>query len=140
MRWKRLRRRRQTSGNGVREDSDGLLPATEDSPGQNLKDGRSPPPGSFSDTDVSNAKRLLRDLESGPRNSNLRGESLAEEVNMPKSKFIRIKCQDCGGEEAGQMIFSHPSTTVTCNVCGATLIKPSGGKGKIRGEILGVSE
>ncbi|UCE37365.1 MAG: 30S ribosomal protein S27e [Thermoplasmata archaeon] len=65
---------------------------------------------------------------------------MVEEEKKTKSKFIRVKCQDCGGEESGQIIFSHPSTVVTCNVCGATLIKPQGGKGKIRGEILGVVE
>ena len=65
---------------------------------------------------------------------------MAEETKKIKSVFLRVKCQDCGGEEHGQIIFSHPSTTITCNVCGATLIKPQGGKGKVRGEILGVLE
>ncbi|MEE9151644.1 MAG: 30S ribosomal protein S27e [Thermoplasmata archaeon] len=63
-----------------------------------------------------------------------------EETTKPKSVFLRVKCQDCGGEEQGQILFSHPSSVVTCNVCGATLIKPQGGKGKVRGEILGVIE
>jgi len=65
---------------------------------------------------------------------------VGEKTMKPRSKFIRVKCQDCGGEENGQIIFSHPSTVVTCNVCGATLQKPKGGKGKVRGEILGVLE
>ena len=67
-------------------------------------------------------------------------KTVGEKRIKTRSKFLRVKCQDCGGEEHGQVIFSHPSTTVTCNVCGATLIKPKGGKGEVRGEILGVLE
>jgi small subunit ribosomal protein S27e len=63
-----------------------------------------------------------------------------ESEKTPASIFLRVRCQDCGGEEHGQVVFSNPSTMVTCNVCGATLVKPTGGKGKIRGEILGVLE
>ena len=127
-------------GSGVKGGSGGLQQDTAAFPGQNLKDGRSQQHGSFSDIGANNAKRPHKDQELGPRNSNSRGESMIEEIGLPKSKFIRVKCPDCGGEESGQIIFSHPSTIVTCNVCGATLIKPKGGKGKIRGEILGVLE
>jgi small subunit ribosomal protein S27e len=63
-----------------------------------------------------------------------------ERRHRPITKFLRVKCQDCGGEENGQIIYSHASTVVTCNVCGATLMRPKGGKGKVRGEILGVLE
>jgi small subunit ribosomal protein S27e len=63
-----------------------------------------------------------------------------DEGKSPSSIFLRVRCQDCGGEENGQVVFSNPSTIVTCNVCGATLVKPTGGKGKVRGEILGVLE
>jgi len=65
---------------------------------------------------------------------------LEEKQKTPASNFVRVRCQDCGGEEQGQIVFSHPSTLVTCNVCGATLVKPTGGKGRIRGEVLGVLE
>jgi len=47
---------------------------------------------------------------------------------------MNIKCQDCGNE---QIAFDKPATHVKCNVCGATLIKPTGGKGSVRGELLG---
>jgi len=56
------------------------------------------------------------------------------ETPHPRSKFINIKCQDCGNE---QTAFDKPATHVKCNVCGATLIKPTGGKGAVRGELLG---
>jgi len=52
----------------------------------------------------------------------------------PKSRFINIKCQDCGNE---QIAFNKPATHVKCNVCGATLVTPTGGKGQVRGELLG---
>jgi small subunit ribosomal protein S27e len=55
-------------------------------------------------------------------------------VPAPRSKFINIKCPDCGNE---QIAFDKPAIHVKCSVCGATLIKPTGGKGIVRGELLG---
>ena len=52
-----------------------------------------------------------------------------------KSKFLRVKCPDCGNE---QFVFSHATTLVHCNICGATLTEPSGGKAKVKGEITGL--
>jgi small subunit ribosomal protein S27e len=51
----------------------------------------------------------------------------------PRSKFIRIKCPDCGNEQA---IFYNASTIVKCNVCDGVLAEPQGGKAKLRGEII----
>ncbi len=48
-----------------------------------------------------------------------------EVLPQPKSKFINVQCPDCGSE---QVIFSRASTVVKCNVCGKTLVKPTGGK------------
>lgn len=45
---------------------------------------------------------------------------------LPKSRFIRVRCNSCGNE---QVVFSHPSMEIKCLVCGATLVKPSGGRG-----------
>ena len=53
----------------------------------------------------------------------------------PRSKFLRVKCPDCGNE---QTIFSHATNLVSCNVCGAPLAKPSGGKIEVKGEIVAV--
>jgi len=58
-------------------------------------------------------------------------------VSDGSGKFIRIKCIDCGNE---QLSFSKPSTNVVCNVCGSTLIRPSGGRGELKGELLEVVE
>ncbi len=58
-------------------------------------------------------------------------------IPRPTSKFLRVKCEDCGNE---QVVFDRPSNVVLCQVCGRTLAKPTGGKAAIRGEILGAVE
>ena len=58
-------------------------------------------------------------------------------IPRPTSKFLRLKCQDCGNE---QIVFSHATNIVHCNVCGATLTEPSGGKATIKGEVMGELE
>src|SRR5207244_3192902 len=55
----------------------------------------------------------------------------------PTSRFLRVKCEDCGNE---QIVFDRAASTVLCQVCGATVAKPTGGKAVVRGEILGVLE
>ena len=44
------------------------------------------------------------------------------------SKFLRIKCEDCGNE---QVVFNHPAMVVRCLVCGKTVLEPKGGKGHL---------
>jgi len=56
-------------------------------------------------------------------------------IPAPRSAFLRVKCPDCGNE---QIVFSHASTVVHCNVCGATLSEPSSGKATIKGEVVAV--
>jgi len=56
-------------------------------------------------------------------------------IPRPRSVFLRVKCSDCGNE---QIVFSHATNVVHCNVCGATLAEPSGGKAKVKGEIVAV--
>lgn len=51
----------------------------------------------------------------------------------PESKFIRVKCSDCGNE---QVIFDHATNTVKCNVCGAVLAEPTGGRADVRGDVV----
>lgn len=58
-------------------------------------------------------------------------------IPLPKSKFLEVKCKDC---ENTQIIFNKASTTVNCQVCGATLAHPTGGKAKINASITGVLE
>lgn len=49
-------------------------------------------------------------------------------IPEPKSKFLKVRCPDCEHE---QIIFSHPSMVVKCQVCGRVLAEPTGGKGRI---------
>lgn len=56
-------------------------------------------------------------------------------IPAPRSAFLRVKCPDCGNE---QIVFSHASTVIHCNVCGDTLAEPSGGKAAIKGEVVAV--
>lgn len=55
----------------------------------------------------------------------------------PKSRFLRVKCNDCENE---QVIFGCSATTISCQVCGRTLAEPLGGKALIMTQILEVLE
>ena len=61
------------------------------------------------------------------------GSEDANVIPYPRSHFIKVACPDCGNE---QVIFSKASTRVVCQVCGATLATPTGGKAKIHGKIV----
>lgn len=65
------------------------------------------------------------------------GNKWSDLIPRPKSRFLRIKCMDCGNE---QIVFSNVSSVVHCNVCGGILAEPSGGRAKIRGEIVSLLE
>jgi len=54
-------------------------------------------------------------------------------IPKPRSYFLQVKCPDCGNE---QIIFSHAASIVRCNICGAVLAEPTGGKADIKGEII----
>jgi len=58
-------------------------------------------------------------------------------IPKPTSAFLRVKCPKCGNE---QLIFSHATNKVTCNVCGNELAQPTGGKAKIKGETTTIYE
>jgi len=51
----------------------------------------------------------------------------------PRSKFLRVKCPNCGNE---QVVFSQATSVVKCNICSAVLAEPTGGKATIKGEIV----
>lgn len=64
----------------------------------------------------------------------------AEEEGLPpkgaprvRAPFVVVKCKDCAKE---QVVFSRPSTSITCSICGAILATPTGGRGEFRGEVL----
>ncbi|MDH5440554.1 MAG: 30S ribosomal protein S27e [Candidatus Bathyarchaeia archaeon] len=58
-------------------------------------------------------------------------------IPKPRSTFLRVRCPDCGNE---QVVFSHVATIVHCNICGAVLAEPTGGKADIKGEVITVLE
>jgi len=60
--------------------------------------------------------------------SNMNSKRRKTLIPQPKSKFIRVKCNVCGNE---QTIFDHATFPVRCLVCGAVLVKPTGGKAQL---------
>ena len=54
-----------------------------------------------------------------------------------KSKFLRVKCKNCGNE---QVICERASKEIKCGVWSETLAKPRGGKAKIRGDVVEILE
>jgi small subunit ribosomal protein S27e len=53
-------------------------------------------------------------------------------IPAPKSKFVKVKCKDCGNS---QVLFDKAATEVKCLVCGATLATPSGGLAHVKGDV-----
>ena len=51
------------------------------------------------------------------------------------SKFLEVRCSSCG---SGQIIFNKASTIVKCDMCRSILAIPTGGKAKIRVEVVEV--
>ncbi len=52
-------------------------------------------------------------------------DDISKYISKPRSRFLKVKCKNCGNE---QVIFSHVTMTVSCNVCNTVLAEPSGGK------------
>ena len=52
-----------------------------------------------------------------------------------KSRFLRVKCNDCGNE---QVIFGASASDVKCLVCEKPMAKATGGKTKVGTQILAV--
>jgi small subunit ribosomal protein S27e len=53
------------------------------------------------------------------------------------SKFLKVKCPDCGND---QVLFNKASTVVNCLVCGSNLAQPAGGLAGLKGEVVGEVE
>lgn len=56
-----------------------------------------------------------------------------ELIPQPRSNFLKVKCQKCGNEH---IVFERSSTILKCDVCEEVIVEPSGGKAKIKGEII----
>lgn len=53
------------------------------------------------------------------------------------SNFVIVKCEKCKNE---QTVFEKPASIVKCLVCSEPLIEPTGGKGKIKGKLIGTAK
>ena len=53
------------------------------------------------------------------------------------NKFVKLKCRDCGNV---QPTYTRTSTVVVCNICGATLSRPTGGIAEVSADIVGDNE
>jgi len=58
-------------------------------------------------------------------------------IQGPRSKFIRVKCADCGNE---QVVFGNAASKVGCIICSRTLVESTGGKSDIKTQIIEVLE
>jgi small subunit ribosomal protein S27e len=58
---------------------------------------------------------------------------MSQLARNPTSKFLKVKCPDCNSE---QVTFDRATVRVNCQVCGATLVEPSGGLAKVKGEVV----
>ncbi|HKM75801.1 MAG TPA: 30S ribosomal protein S27e [Candidatus Bathyarchaeia archaeon] len=56
-----------------------------------------------------------------------------ELIPRPQSNFIRVKCPKCANE---QVIFDRPSLAPHCSVCEEILAEPTGGKARLKAEVV----
>lgn len=64
-----------------------------------------------------------------------RNKKAKELIPQPRSRFLRVKCLNCGNQ---QIVFGCSATEVNCLVCGKTLLQSTGGKARILTKILEV--
>ncbi|MFH1055327.1 MAG: 30S ribosomal protein S27e [Candidatus Altiarchaeota archaeon] len=55
--------------------------------------------------------------------------------NKTKSRFLKVKCNDCGNE---QVIFGAAASSIKCLVCEKPMAESTGGKTKVKTQILSV--
>ncbi|MFB6282922.1 MAG: 30S ribosomal protein S27e [Halobacteria archaeon] len=53
------------------------------------------------------------------------------------SRILKVKCGDCENE---QNVFERASSPIACAVCGSPLVKTTGGKGEMVGQVREVVE
>ncbi|MFH1125741.1 MAG: 30S ribosomal protein S27e [Candidatus Altiarchaeota archaeon] len=59
---------------------------------------------------------------------------MAKKIPKTESRFLRVKCNDCGNE---QILFEKAASKVKCLACDKILAESSGGKALIKTQILG---
>ena len=58
---------------------------------------------------------------------------MGKTVPPTTSRFLKVKCPDCQSE---QVTFNRVTVRVNCQVCGATLVEPTGGLARLKGEVV----
>ena len=48
-------------------------------------------------------------------------------------RFVRVACPDCENE---QIVFEKAARSIACQVCGHTLVTPTGGKAAMDSEVV----
>ncbi len=61
--------------------------------------------------------------------------SIKQTTKEPSSKFIKVRCPKCKNE---QIIFGKSASIVKCLVCEKILAEPTGGKTKVKSQVLEV--
>ncbi|MEN2974122.1 MAG: 30S ribosomal protein S27e [Candidatus Caldarchaeales archaeon] len=54
-------------------------------------------------------------------------------IPKPRSAFLLVQCNECGHK---QVVFDCAKSEVPCQVCGAVIAKPKGGKAEILGKVV----
>ncbi len=62
---------------------------------------------------------------------------MAKKTPKTESRFLRVKCDDCGNE---QIVFDKSCSKIKCLACDKILAEPSGGKAVIKTQILGIAD
>ncbi|MBI2667822.1 30S ribosomal protein S27e [Candidatus Woesearchaeota archaeon] len=62
---------------------------------------------------------------------------MKEYIKEPNSRFIKLRCPKCKNE---QIMFGKTATKVKCLVCDKILAIPTGGKSRIKAQILEILE
>lgn len=62
-------------------------------------------------------------------------QKMASKQQKTRSRFLKVKCNDCGNE---QVIFGCAASPIKCLVCEKMLAVPTGGKTQVKTEILEV--
>jgi small subunit ribosomal protein S27e len=60
---------------------------------------------------------------------------MAKKIHKTRSRFLRVKCNDCGNE---QILFDKAASKVKCLACDKILAEPKGGKADVKTEVVSV--
>lgn len=59
---------------------------------------------------------------------------MAKKTPKTDSKFIKVKCEECGNE---QVISEKPACKIKCLACDKILAESTGGKAVIKAQVVG---